>query len=132
VEPTLTYFFSIQHLASQGGIDVGATIGSYFGLLFLAGVFAAIGIWCSSLTNNAVVSFIAAAFLCFVIYSGFGAISKLPSLSAGADYYLAMLGIDFHYRSISRGVLDSRDLIYFVSVIFLFLLITVKNLHKNK
>jgi protein involved in gliding motility GldF len=117
VLPTVVYAVSMQSLSALGGIDTGGTIGSYIGLLFLAAVFVAIGVCCSSLTSNAVVAFIAAAFGCFVIYSGFNAISKLPALASGADYYIEMLGIDFHYRSVSRGVLDSRDVIYFLSVI---------------
>ncbi|MDP4259969.1 MAG: gliding motility-associated ABC transporter permease subunit GldF [Bacteroidota bacterium] len=129
--PTLVYFISIQRLTAQGGLDVGGAIGSYFGLAFLACVFTAIGTWCSSLTSNAVVAFIAAAFLCFLIYSGFGAISRLPLFAAGADYYIEMLGVDFHYRSISRGVIDSRDLVYFLSLILLFLLLTDRNLAKR-
>jgi ABC-2 type transport system permease protein len=126
--PTLIYFLCIQRLSGQGGIDTGATTGSYIGLLMLAAVFTAIGIWCSSFTSNAVVAFIVAAFACFLLYSGFGAISALPVFAAGLDYYIGMLGIDFHYRSISRGVIDTRDLLYFFSVIFLFLFLTDRHL----
>jgi len=126
--PTLIYFLCIQRLSGQGGIDTGATTGSYIGLLMLAAVFTAIGIWCSSFTSNAVVAFIVAAFACFLLYSGFGAISALPVFAAGLDYYIGMLGIDFHYRSISRGVIDTRDLLYFFSVIFLFLFLTNRHL----
>jgi len=124
VLPTLVYFICIQHLSSQGGIDTGATFGSYLGLICLAGAFTAIGIWCSSWTTNAVVAFIVAAFACFLLYSGFGAISALPVFTAGPDYYIGMLGIDFHYRSISRGVVDIRDVIYVASIIYLFLYLT--------
>ncbi|HEX2629604.1 MAG TPA: gliding motility-associated ABC transporter permease subunit GldF, partial [Chitinophagaceae bacterium] len=130
--PTLVYYFSIQALASDKGIDTGATMGSYLGLFFLAAVFTAIGICSSSFTNNSVVAFIAALIACALFYYGFDAISKLPSLENGLDYYVAMIGIDFHYKSISRGVVDSRDLVYFLSVIFLFLLITDRNLVKGK
>ncbi|HEY4289494.1 MAG TPA: gliding motility-associated ABC transporter substrate-binding protein GldG [Puia sp.] len=126
--PTLIYFLCIQRLSGQGGIDTGATTGSYIGLLMLAAVFTAIGIWCSSFTANAVVAFIIAAFACFLLYSGFSAISALPVFAAGLDYYIGMLGIDFHYRSISRGVIDTRDLLYFFSVIFLFLFLTNRHL----
>jgi len=129
--PTLLYFLSIQRLSGQGGIDVGATLGSYIGLIFLSGVFTSIGILCSSWTSNAVVAFIAAAFACFLLYSGFNAVSQLPVFAAGADYYIEMFGIDFHYRSISRGVVDSRDLIYFLSIIFLFLRWTNWNLARK-
>jgi gliding-associated putative ABC transporter substrate-binding component GldG/gliding motility-associated ABC transporter permease protein GldF len=122
--PTLLYFLCIQQLSGQGGIDTGGTIGSYIGLVCLAAVFTAIGIWCSSITANAVVAFIASAFACFILYSGFGAISALPVFAAGLDYYIGMLGIDFHYRSISRGVIDIRDILYFASFIVLFLYLT--------
>jgi ABC-2 type transport system permease protein len=129
--PTLIYFFSIQQLSGGSGIDVGATIGSYIGLFFLAAVFVAIGICCSGFTNNAVVAFIAAAFFCFLLYRGFSAVSHIPSLAGGGDYYIEMLGIDFHYRSISRGVIDSRDLVYFGGVIFFFLAFTNRHLAKR-
>jgi ABC-2 type transport system permease protein len=129
--PTLLYFLSIQRLSGQGGIDVGATMGSYIGLVFLCAVFTSIGMLCSSWTSNAVVAFIMAAFACFLLYSGFNAISQLPVFAAGADFYIEMFGIDFHYRSISRGVVDSRDLIYFLSIIILFLRLTNWNLARR-
>jgi len=129
--PTLVYVISIQQLSAEGGIDTGAIIGSYIGLLFLSAVFTAIGVCCSSFTSNAVVAFIISGFACFIIYSGFNAISRIPALESGADYYIEMLGIDFHYRSISRGVIDSRDIIYFLSMIGLFLAITHRNLVKR-
>jgi gliding motility-associated transport system permease protein len=129
--PTIVYYFSIQALSSNEGIDTGATIGSYIGLFFLAAVFTSIGICASSFTNNAVVAFILSLIACALLYYGFDAISKLPGLEGGADYYIEMTGIDFHYRSISRGVIDTRDVIYFLSVIFLFLTITNRNLLKR-
>jgi gliding-associated putative ABC transporter substrate-binding component GldG/gliding motility-associated ABC transporter permease protein GldF len=129
--PTLVYFLCIQRLSGQGGIDTGATMGSYIGLVFLGAVFTAIGIWCSSFTPNAVVAFIVAALTCFLLYSGFGAISTLPVFASGPDYYIGMLGIDFHYRSISRGVIDTRDVLYFCSVIFLFLFLTSRHLARR-
>ena len=127
----MVYYFSIQQLASTEGIDTGATIGSYIGLFFLAAVFTAIGVCCSSFTTNAVVAFIVALIGCVLLYYGFNAISKLPGLQNGPDYYIEMAGIDFHYQSISRGVIDSRDIVYFLSVIFLFLMITHRNLLKR-
>ena len=129
--PTIIYAYSVQQLAVEGGIDVGGTVGSYLGLVFLAAVFVAIGICCSSFTSNAVVAFILAAFVCFLIYTGFNAISRIPAVESGADYYIEMLGIDFHYRSISRGVVDSRDIIYFLSMDGFFLIITNRNLLKR-
>jgi ABC-2 type transport system permease protein len=119
--PTFLYVITIHSLSSSGGIDSGAITGSYIGLFFLASVFAAITLWCSSLTANAVIAFLLSAFACIVLYFGFNAISKLPVFTGNADYYIEMIGIDFHYQSISRGVLDTRDIVYFLSVIFLFL-----------
>lgn len=131
VLPTIIYFFSIQQLSTSEGIDTGATIGSYVGLIFLAAVFTSIGICTSSFTNNAVVAFIISLIACALLYYGFNAISHLPGLEGNADYYIEMAGIDFHYQSISRGVIDTRDIIYFLSVIFLFLTITNRNLLKR-
>lgn len=129
--PTLIYVITIKSLSVQGNIDSGGIAGSYIGLFFLAAVFAAIGICLSSLTQNSVVAFLISAFACLVLYFGFSALSKLPLFSGGMDYYTEMAGIDFHYQSISRGVLDTRDLVYFLSLIFLFLLITIKNLQRR-
>jgi ABC-2 type transport system permease protein len=129
--PTIIYIFSVQKLSSNEGIDVGATIGSYIGLVFLASVFTAVGICSSSFTNNSVVAFIVSLIGCALLYYGFSAISRLPGLSGGTDYYVEMAGIDFHYRSISRGVIDTRDVIYFTTVIILFLSITNRNLLKR-
>jgi ABC-2 type transport system permease protein len=129
--PTIVYYFSIQALSADQGIDTGATVGSYIGLFFLAAVFTSIGICSSSFTTNPVVAFIVSLIACALLYYGFDAISKLPGLNNGLDYYIEMAGIDFHYRSISRGVIDSRDIIYFLSVIFLMLTITNRNILKR-
>ena len=129
--PTVIYIFSIQRLSADEGMDMGAAVGSYIGLFFLAAVFTAISICCSSFTNNAVVAFIASLVGCALLYYGFSAVSKLPALANGPDYYVEMIGIDFHYRSISRGLIDTRDMIYFLSMIFLFFTITDRNLLKR-
>lgn len=129
--PTLIYIVSIQRLSAGDGLDMGAAAGSYIGLFFLAAVFTAISICCSSFTSNAVVAFIAGLIGCALVYYGFNAISRLPALANGPDYYVEMLGIDFHYRSISRGLIDSRDIVYFLSVIILFFAITNRNLLKR-
>jgi ABC-2 type transport system permease protein len=129
--PTLVYYFTINRLASTTGIDSGAAAGSYLGLLLLTGVFTAIGVCVSSFTTNAVVAFIISLIAGVLFYFGFSAISQLPLFSNGADYYIEMLGIDFHYQSISRGVIDTRDLVYFLSLILFFLLVTKQNLQKR-
>jgi ABC-2 type transport system permease protein len=129
--PSVIYAFSMQNLSVTGGIDIGGTLGSYIGLCLLAALFTAIGIAASSFTNNTVVAFIGGAFVCFLLYIGFSAISRMPFFNAGFDYYIELLGIQYHYRSISRGVIDSRDLIYFIGLIAVFLFITNKNLLKR-
>lgn len=126
--PTILYVYTLHSLSAVGSIDSGGILGSYIGLVFLSAVFAAISIWCSGLTSNAVIAFLVGAFSCLLLYFGFNAISKLPVFSGNADYYIEMFGIDFHYRSISRGVLDTRDVIYFLSIIFLFLFATKNSL----
>jgi len=131
IVPTFIYVYTIKSLSAAGDIDSGGIAGSYIGLFLLAAVFAAIGMCCSSFTNNAVVAFLISAFVCLMLYFGFNALSKLPVFEAKADYLIEMLGIDFHYRSVNRGLLDSRDVVYFCSLVLLFLLITVKNLHKR-
>jgi ABC-2 type transport system permease protein len=129
--PTLVYYFTINHLATTAGIDSGAAAGSYLGLFLLTGVFISIGICVSSFTANSVVAFIITLIFCILFYYGFTAISQLSSFQNGADYYIDMLGINFHYQSISRGVIDTRDIIYFLSVIAFFLLLTKQNLRRR-
>lgn len=126
--PTLVYYLTINNLASSSGIDAGAAAGSYLGLFLLTAVFISIGVCVSSFTSNSVVAFIICLICCILFYYGFTAISQLSAFQNGADYYIEMLGINFHYQSISRGVIDTRDVIYFLSVITFFLLITKQNL----
>tara|TARA_R110001592_G_scaffold210905_1_gene462590 strand:- start:4443 stop:5174 length:732 start_codon:yes stop_codon:yes gene_type:complete len=122
--PTLVYFYSVYNLGAPiGNIDVGGTIGSYFGLLFLGSVFVAIGVFASAITNNQIISFIVAVFLCFFCFIGFESISSLQLLGP-IDDIIIKLGINAHYMSISRGVIDTRDVIYFLGIIMLFLLFT--------
>lgn len=122
--PTLVYYFTINHLAATTGIDSGAAIGSYLGLILLTGVFTAIGICVSSFTSNSIVAFIISLIVCVLFYYGFSALSELAVFQNGPDYYMEMPGINFHYQSISKGVTDSRDIIYFISLIIFFLLLT--------
>ena len=129
--PTLVYYFTINSLASTTGIDAGAAAGSYLGLFLITALFTSIGICVSSFTSNSVVAFIISLVACVLFYFGFTAISQLPFFKNGADYYIEMMGIEYHYASISRGVLDTRDLVYFLSLIFFFLLITRQNLQRK-
>lgn len=122
--PTLVYYYSIYNLGvTKGNIDSGAVIGSYIGLFLLGGVFTGIGLFTSSITKNQIIAFALAVFLCFFAFSGFESLSKILSLQKFDDV-LINLGINQHYQSISRGVLDTRDLVYFLSTIAIFLLIT--------
>jgi ABC-2 type transport system permease protein len=129
--PTIVYYFSVNSLAATTGIDAGASAGSYVGLLFLAAVFTAIGTCVSSYTTNPVVAFILSLISLVVLYYGFHELSRLPGLPAGADYIIEMFGIDFHYQSISRGVVDTRDIVYFGSLIVFFLFITKRHIQNR-
>ena len=130
--PTLVYFYSVYQLGSPvGNIDFGGTVGSYFGLLFLGSVFVAIGVFASSITQNQIISFIVAVFLCYFSYIGFEQLSYLEYFGE-VDNLIMKLGINEHYISMSRGVVDTRDVIYFLSVIFLFLTFTKTALSSRK
>src|SRR5690606_15329116 len=123
--PTFVYWYTVYQLASPiGNIDMGGTAGSYFGLFFLSAVFCAIGIFCSSITSNQIVAFVIGVFLSFFLFVAFDNLSRLGFLFAKNDYLVENLGLNAHYNSMSRGVIDSRDLVYFLSVIFVFLLFT--------
>jgi len=126
--PTLVYAVAVESLAAGQGLDKGAVLGSYLGLVLLSSVFTMIGVYCSSLTANTVVAFLLALVACALLYYGFTAISRLPVFSGGADYWIEWLGIDQHYQSISRGLIDSRDVIYFITMILLFFSLTIRNL----
>jgi ABC-2 type transport system permease protein len=122
--PTLIYYFSIYALGNPAGnIDTPGVIGSYIGLGLLGGVFCAIGIFASSITSNQIVSFILAAFLCYIFFSGFESFALLNVWSANT-LFIKQLGIFYHYESLSKGLIDSRDVVYFLSVIALMLLVT--------
>lgn len=126
--PTIVYYFTINNLSATAGIDAGEATGSYLGLVFLIIVFTAVSVSISSFTSNAVVAFIVSLIVCAVFYYGFHSISQLEAFQNGPDYYIELLGIDFHYQSISRGVIDTRDIIYFISTAVFFLFITRQNI----
>lgn len=130
--PTLLYFYSVYTLGSPvGNIDTGATWGSYIGLILLGSCYVAIGLFSSALTDNQIVAFILSMFLCFLCFSAFQQISKLDFFSQ-IDFLIEWLGINYHYQSISRGVLDSRDVLYFISFTALFLGLTKKTISASK
>jgi ABC-2 type transport system permease protein len=128
--PTLFYVFIVSsYTAPQSTFDYGSTIGSYFGLLFLIGAYTAIGVFTSTLSDNQIVAFIVAVFLCFFFYFGFDGLANLFGNFANI---IKTLGMDFHFKSMSRGVLDTRDIIYFISITVLFLAGTVYQLKALK
>lgn len=130
--PTLIYYGSVYQLGSPvGNLDSAGIFGSYIGLLLLGGVFTSIGIFASSLTENQVIAFILAVFLCFILFTGFSALAGLGG-DGPVGYYVAQLGILYHYEAMSRGLIDSRNLVYFVTVIGLMLLLTQVVLNSRK
>lgn len=130
--PTLIYFFSVYTLGSPAGnIDTGSMWGSYIGLFFLGAGFVSIGVFSSAVSDNQVIAFIIAVFLCFFWYAGFDSISSLIGSGTIANViYLA--GINAHYSSMSRGVIDTRDVIYFISLVSLFIMLTRTILESRK
>ena len=124
--PTFIYVKVISVLGMpEGNIDMGSTIGSYFGLLFLITAYSAIGIFTSTLSENQIVAFIVAVFLCFFFYFGFESLAHIfPNLSL----FISPFGMQNHFKSMGRGVIDTRDVIYFFSLTVLFLSFTVYNL----
>ena len=131
--PTILYVITLASLSViKNNVDTGAIIGSYIGLLFLCGAFTSIGLFASSISNNQVIAFLIAVFINFIVFAGFETISKIPVFDNGIDYILSQIGMQFHYDSISRGLIDSRDMVYFVSVIALFILAARIALGKRK
>ncbi len=130
--PTLLYYYSVYQLGDPvGSIDTGGTWGSFIGLLFLASAFVAIGTFCSSITQNSIVSFLLAVFISGFFYIGFEFIHSL-AIFGRFDLFIQSLGINAHYTSLSRGVLDTRDILYFLSLITLFILLTKVSLESRK
>jgi len=130
--PTLVYFYSVMQLAQPvGNVDTGAVWGSYIGLVLLAGAYVAIGVFTSVLTENQIVAFVLAVVLAFIFYSGFDALASVPFFS-DVDTFLVGLGIGSHYQSVSRGVVDVRDVVYFLGLIAIFLGLTKIKLSSRK
>ncbi len=133
VLPTIVYYFSVSKIAAPvGNVDTGGIIGSYFGLLLLGGSFVALGTFSSAITNNQIIAFLIGVLLCFLFYMGFDFVAKLPVFVGKLDYFIEHIGINAHYLSMSRGVIDTRDLLYFITLIVLFLLFTKTILGRRK
>ena len=129
--PTLVYYFSLRILGNPtGNIDSAAVVGSYFGLVFLAGSFVAIGIFASTLTNNQIIAFVLAAIISYFFYDGLTQLAAMMPSSIG--YVVSNLGLSFHFESLSRGVIDTRDLLYFLSFILVFLILASSVLDRKR
>lgn len=130
--PTFIYFISVYFLGNPvGNLDIGGTWGSYIGLVFLAFTYVAIGVFCSSLFENQIVAFIIAIALTFVLYFGMDAFAMLFSFNRG-EYFLQGVSISRHYQSMSRGVIDTRDIFYFIGLTALFIASTKLKLQARK
>lgn len=122
--PTLLYVYTVYKLGNPiGNLDVGSTLGSYFGLLFLVASYTAIGVFCSTISDNQIVAFISAVFLCFLFYIGFEGIADITS-----NLFIEQLGMSYHFKSMGRGVIDTTDILYFLSITVLFIALTVRNI----
>ncbi len=120
--PTLTYVYTIYKLGNpEGNLDTGSIIGSYVGTLLLSASYTSIGLFTSTLSKNQIIAFVLGVFICFFLWYGFDAIAKILS---GNSYVIQLFGINEHFKSISRGVIDTRDVIYFISITIFFLFIT--------
>jgi ABC-2 type transport system permease protein len=130
--PTLIYYFSVHQLGNPtGNIDTGSMWGSYIGLLLLGAGFTSIGIFSSAITSNQIISFILAIFLCWALWIGIESIASFQFLGSW-DFLLLKIGINSHYSSLSRGVVDTRDVLYFLSLIVIFIMMTRTILESRK
>lgn len=125
--PTLLYVYTVYQLGNPiGNLDVASTLGAYFGLLFLIAAYTSIGIFASTLSDNQIVAFITAVAICFIFYIGFDSLANLISSN-----FIEQFGMNTHYKSISRGVIDTRDIIYFLSVTTFFIILTKLNINRE-
>lgn len=130
--PTLLYYYTIYQLGiPKGNIDIGGTWGSYIGLFFLGAAFLAIGIFASVITDNQVIAFISGLILCYLFYNGFDYLASFK-MNGSLSLFISSLGINYHYYSMSRGVIDSRDVLYFLSLIIIFIFSTRLILQSRK
>ncbi|CAH1000227.1 hypothetical protein LEM8419_01376 [Neolewinella maritima] len=131
--PTLLYYYTVYQLGEPvGNIDMGGTLGSYLGLLFLSMAFVAIGLFASALTTNQIVSFLLALALSFWCYFGFDYLAALPVFYGNGDQLIASLGMQDHFQRLGRGLIDTRDVMYFMTLTALFLLLTVLSLDRRR
>jgi ABC-2 type transport system permease protein len=128
---TIVYVLSIEYL-SLGGIDTGAVLGSYIGLILLTSVYVSIGIYVSSTTANALASFMLTAFLCFMIYYVFSFFTTLSIAGENSGYFVSLIGVKYHYENISKGYVAWNDLVYFISMSSLFIYQSIVYISRKK
>ena len=132
IAPTIFYAFALEQLSTTGGLDLGATIGSYIGLLLLGSSFAIIGLFASSKTKQPIIALILSIFIAGIIYKGFDWLSTITFFDASYAFYITQLGLAAHYDNMSKGVITSIDFVYFISVIILFIIGCKENISKQK
>jgi ABC-2 type transport system permease protein len=129
--PTLLYYYSVYQLGSpKGNVDSAAVIGSYLGLLLLGSTFSSVGLWSSSMTDNQIVAFVIGAVLCYILYAGIQQIAYV--FSGTTQFFINFLSLGYHYEALGRGLIDSRNIIYLLGVIFFMLFLTKQNLIVRK
>ncbi len=130
--PTLVYYASIYYVGETvGNIDRGGTMGSYVGLVFLAAAYVSMGVFSSSLSDNQIVAFLLAVILCVFMFTGWESISSFSQLG-NLESYIIGIGINDHYKSLSRGLIDSRDVIYFIALVAIFIVATITVLKSRR
>jgi len=128
IAPTIFYAFVLNALSSTGGIDWGATIGSYIGLILLGAVYTAVGVFASSMTKNSAIALLLSIIISILLLQSFDWISRISFFANGYDYYIKQLGLSLHYNNMSKGLIKLTDIIYFISILVLFILGTIENL----
>ena len=128
IAPTIFYGVVLDALSATGGIDWGATFGSYIGLIFLGAVYTAVGVFASSLTKNSAIALLVSIIISILLLQSFDWLSAVSFFANGYDYYIKQLGLSLHYNNMSKGLIKLTDMIYFISILVLFILGTIENL----
>lgn len=129
--PTLIYVWCISVLGTEpGNFDIGLIIGAYFGMVLLLTVYTAIGLFASTLSENQIVAFLIALIISLLTYLGFQAVSA-TLLDGSISLFIQNLGMQAHYERMGRGIIDTRDVVYFMSISVFFLFLTVTRLKQR-
>ena len=128
IAPTIFYGVVLDALSATGGIDWGATFGSYIGLIFLGAVYTAVGVFASSLTKNSAIALLVSIIISILLLQSFDWLSTVSFFANGYDFYIKQLGLSLHYNNMSKGLIKLTDMIYFISILVLFILGTIENL----